>query len=194
MSAQRCRNADAAGLVGANTAIGDRWTPICSMTLALGIAVGRKPGTSAVRCANESRAADACGDRPSMRTAGRIGGRRLRGEEVGELVEGAFGQGRGDRRHDQRVGGVEHALAGERDPGSAVEQGDVVVDPSSGSRSAAEPSGRAFGVVELRGRGGAARSRPARCGRAASSVARMFAASDPPLADEALGAPLDRLV
>jgi len=34
--------------------------------------------------------------------------RRVFGEEAGELVEGAFGQGGGDRRHDQRVGGAEN--------------------------------------------------------------------------------------
>ncbi len=39
----------AAGLVGANTATAARSTPIPSITLAFGIAVCKKPGTSRIR-------------------------------------------------------------------------------------------------------------------------------------------------
>ena len=52
--------------------------------------------------------------------------RRREPRNAVELVERAARQRRRDRRHEQCVGGAEHALAGQRDPRRAVEQGDVV--------------------------------------------------------------------
>ena len=48
-------------------------------------------------------------------------------EEVDELAERAAGEGGRHHRHEERVGGAEHALAGERDARRAVEEREVVV-------------------------------------------------------------------
>ncbi len=70
------------------------------------------------------------------------------GEEFVELVEGAFGQSGGDGRHDECVGGVEDAFAGECDPWGAVEDRDVVA-VADWFEERGEASCRVFGVVEF---------------------------------------------
>ena len=145
MSAHSCRYADAVRLFGAKVATGDRWIPICSMTLALGIDVGRKPGRS-----NRRATVSRCSRlrRSTIDANGRtIGAGGCLGQEVGELFECALRQRGRDRGHDQRIGGAEDALARQRDPGSTIEERDVV---AIGDRleERSEAAGRVFGVVE----------------------------------------------
>ena len=76
------------------------------------------------------------------------GGSSYVGEELGELVERALRQRGGDGRHEQRVGGAEHALAGQRDARRAVEDRDVV-QVGDRFQQRREAPGRALRVVEV---------------------------------------------
>ena len=108
---------------------------------------GRRHGCCSVSSVTSSRCSFL--RRSTIDTNGRMaGGSAIVGEEVGELVERALRQRGRDRRHEQRVGGGEHALAGQRDARRAVEDRDVV---QIGERfqQRGEPAGRPFRVVEV---------------------------------------------
>src|SRR4051795_4687135 len=70
------------------------------------------------------------------------------GEEAGELIECALGERRRDRRHDQEVGGAEHALAGECDARRTVEYCNVI-PICEWFEQVAQPSSGSLRIVEL---------------------------------------------
>ena len=127
-------------LVGAYVASGARSTPIRST------AARSAPGRRAA--AGQSRRSAAATSRWTVRRRSIIemngstaGASAAEARNVAELLERPGRQRGRDGRHEQGVGGAEHALAGQRDARRAVEEGHVVGRRRRGASRAARRSG-----------------------------------------------------
>lgn len=117
------------------------------MMAAAGTAVPSSSGHSALSDSTSSRWS--LRRRSTMDSSGtHRGGLDLIVEEVDQLRERAAGEGGGHDGDEQRVGRPEHALAGQRDAGRAVEQGQVVVVPER-LEEIGQPLDGALGALEV---------------------------------------------
>ena len=160
-SSHSSRYAAAERLRGAKAPTGLRRWPMRSTSVAAGIRLfntRRRRPTSSITSRWRRLRRSTIEKKPI--TFGRVAHAAVLQEPI-ELAERSQGQRRGDQRHEQHVGRLEHALGRQRDARRAVEEHVVVV--LAQAVAAADRDGvSASWCARARGRGCDRRSRPAR--------------------------------